>query len=177
MKRAGGPRSHSAARILHNPLRIRQIDVLEGEGVDRRQLVGVQLADGALDQLVTLVGRLEQDTQFARLLHFALPMIDALDLRDLRARRELALDQGARQPMGVFAVGDGGDDGDGFHLPRSSIRPSLRSAGSTTICLSSLPAMTVSDVATPMRAPPSSRTRSSAPVTGSPSSASTMLPD
>src|SRR5215217_7366007 len=137
--------------ILRDPLGIGRINMLEGEGVDRRQLIGMQLADGALDQRVAFVGGLEEDAQLGLLLHRALPMIDAFNLRDLCAGRELALDQGARQPTGVFAVGDGGDDGDGLHLPRSSVRASVRSAGDTTICRSSLPAMTVSDVATPMR--------------------------
>src|SRR5216684_6510131 len=146
--------------------------MLEGEGVDRRQLVGMQIADRAFDQLVTFVGGLEQDAELGLLLDLAFPGVDALDRRDLRAGGELALDQRARQPMRFLAAGHGRDHGDGLHLPCASVR----SAGTTTTCLRSLPAMTESVVATPMRPPPSRRTRSSAPVTGSPSSASTMLP-
>src|SRR5437879_4716093 len=132
----------------------------------------MKVADRALDQLVTLVRRLEQDAELGLLLDLAFPGVDTFDRRDLRTGRKLALDQRARQPMRFLAAGDGRDHGDRLHLPGAS----ARSAGTTTTCLRSLPAMTESVVATPMRPPPSRRTRSSAPVTGSPSSASTVLP-
>jgi hypothetical protein len=146
--------------------------MLECKGVDRRQFVGMQVADRAFDQLVTFVGGLEQDAELGLLLDLAFPGVDALDRRDLRAGSELALDQRTRQPMRFLSAGHGRNDGDRLHFAGSSVR----SAGTTMTLRSSLPAMTENVVATPMRPPPSRRTRSSAPVTGSPSSASTMLP-
>ncbi len=116
--------------------------------------------------------RLEQDAKLGLLLDLILPAVEALDRRDLRTGCKLALDQRACQPMRFLAAGDGRDHGDGLQLPGAS----ARSAGTTTTCLRSLPAITESVVATPMRPAPSRRTRSSAPVTGSPSRASTMLP-
>src|SRR5262249_7871129 len=143
-------------------------DVLEGEGVDCRQLVGVHLANRALDLGVALVSGLQQDTEFGFLLDLSFPAIDALDFGNLRARREVALDQRAPQALRLFAAAHGGDDGDASHP--------VRSAGTMTILRRSLPAITDRLTTAPIRSAPSSRTRSSAPVTGSPSSDSTMLP-
>src|SRR5215468_737704 len=163
-----GRLDQTSAGVLVDPRRIGRKDVLERKGVDGGQFVGVQLADRALDLGIALVGGLQQDAELGLLLHGILPAIDALDRRDLRARRELAPDQRAREPLRFFAAADRGHHRDGRHVARS--------AGTTTILRSSLPAMTDRVTPMPIRSAPSRRTRSSAPVTGSPSSDRMMLP-
>src|SRR5882762_4721431 len=150
--------------------------MLEGEGVDRRQFVGMQLPDGMFDSVVALVRRLEEHAVFLAVLDGTLPGVDALDPGNLRAGGEPGLDQRLRHGPRRLLAGHGRDDGDGLHFPPSFPWPSVRSAGTTTNCLSSLPAITERVVSAPMRSPLSRRTKSSAPVTRSPSSASTMLP-
>src|SRR5205823_4835185 len=106
--------------ILRDPCGISRIDVLEGEGVDGRQFVGMQLADGAFDGGKLLLGGLEEHA-------------------------------------GFLLAGDRGHHRDGFHLAG----PSSRSAGTMMTFFTSLPAITDKTVSTPMRWPPSNRTRSS----------------
>ena len=70
--------------------------MLEGEGVDRRQFVGMQLPDGMFDSVVALVRRLEEHAVFLAVLDGTLPGVDALDPGNLGAGGEPGLDQRLR---------------------------------------------------------------------------------
>src|SRR5262245_24277590 len=58
-----------------------------------RQLVRVQLSDRGLDGLVAFAGGLEQDAEFPLVLNRSFPPVKALDLGEVRAGGELALDE------------------------------------------------------------------------------------
>ena len=82
-----------------DPRGVGREDALAGNGVDRRQLVGVHVADRTLDGLVARLGGLEEQAVFLAVLDRALPGIDAVDLLDLGAGGEPGLDR-APAPCG-----------------------------------------------------------------------------
>ena len=66
----------------------------------------MELADRLLDRVVRADCDLEQDAELGIVLDRALPGVEAVDRRDLRARRQAALDQRARDPARLVAVAD-----------------------------------------------------------------------
>ena len=81
------------------------------QGEDFGDLVGMELADRLLDFVVAVAAGLDPALPFLGGLDFALPAVGAADRPDhLHAGGQPPFDQRPGDPLGVFAVLDGGDD-------------------------------------------------------------------
>ncbi len=118
VERGFGDRSdelNGGLTVFNYPLGIGWVDLVDRHSMNRRQIIGVMIANRLFDLRILFSSGFEQQSIFGLLLDLAIPNVEALNLADLYAGDETAIDQITGHCMGNFEIVDRSSDGDRIH--------------------------------------------------------------
>jgi hypothetical protein len=101
--------------VFRDPLGVGGVDLVDRHPMDRRQIIGVMIANRLLHLAIVFPSGLEQQSEFGLLLDLAIPNVKALNLGNLDTGNQAATQEISGHPMGDLAIVDRSGDSNGIH--------------------------------------------------------------